>query len=589
MTMCKYANAINFDNNRMNKMNSQKNKIFSKSWDCVSEVSSKGKSRKGVLLVLAIFSFGISYAQRDTSKPKAIDITSSFKPFLREAAKINFNATPPSADTTKPKLSYEIPNPNLSLAYQPGTLKPLALQIDTVSKFDNTSYIKAGFGSLRTPYVQMGISFGDGNTAGANIYAKHVSSQGKREFQDFTHTEAKLSAFYKNAKNMEWNGSIGMKQERTYKYGYLPESLSFVNDSIRQRFQTVSARVNAHNVTSTEFGLNYSPEVKIDIFSDHLKNSESNTVVNVPLEKTVGKDFAVNLGVTFDLTRLSPKGKSAFNNTMWYLSPSVSYKGTNFKIQAGIRPSWDNSEFKMFPNILAEVGTYDQRFTLHAGWTGYIRKTTFQYLASQNPWLWAPTSLTNTWIEERFAGFKGSVGNHFTYSGKVAFNRLNNQPLFINDTSLAGDGKSFQVVYANRINVLNLGGEIGYNVEEKFSVVTSLSFNQYTGLQGQPKAWGLLPLELNTALRLQVIKDLFLKGDLFAWNGPRYLQKDGNDGKLKGAVDLNAGLEFRIKKNISLWTQFNNIFNKEYQRWNQYPGYGFNFVGGVIFTFDQKN
>jgi hypothetical protein len=549
----------------------------------------KERISRFLLLANCILIFQVSQAQRDTSKPKAVDITSSFKPVLREAAKINFNATPPSADTAKPKLSYDIPNPNLLFGYQPGTLKPLALQVDSVYKFDNSSYIKAGFGSLRTPFVQAGISFGDGNTAGANIYARHVSSQGKRDYQDFTNTQVKLAAFYKNAKNMQWDGSIAMKQDRTYKYGYQPESLSFVNDSLRQRFQTISARVSAHNIESTEYGISYAPEVKIDVFGDHLKNNESNTVVNVPLEKNVGKDFTVNLGVTFDLTRLSPKSKSAVNNTAWWLSPSVVYKNEKFKLQAGIRPSWDNSEFKMFPNILAEIGTYDQRFTFQAGWTGYIRKTTFQYLASQNPWLWAPASLKNTWIEERFAGFKGSVGDHFTYSGKVAFNKLNNQPLFINDTSATGDGKSFQVVNAKRINVLNLGGELGYNVEEKFSLVTGLSFNQYTGLQDQKKAWGLLPLELNTALRLLVLKDLWLKADMFAWNGPRYMRQDGSDGKLKGAVDLNAGLEFRIKKNISLWTQFNNIFNKEYQRWNQYPVYGFNFVGGVIFTFDQKN
>ena len=575
-------------------MNIHKNKRYSIGKGCVMVASPIGGGREGALakiflLGLGIFSFGISYSQRDTTKPKAIDITSSFKPVLKDAAKINFNATPPSADTAKPRLQYEIPNPNLLFAYQPGTLKPLALQIDSNAIFGNSNYIKAGFGSLRTPFIQAGFSFGDGNTAGANIYAKHVSSQGKREFQDFTNTQVKLSAFYKTAKNLEWNGSLGMKQERTYKYGYQPESLSFVNDSIRQRFQTISARIGAHNINKTEYGISYSPEVRIDVFSDHLKNNESNTVVNLPLEKNIGQDFAVNLGVTFDLTRLSPKGKSAVNNTMWYISPSVLYKSPTLRLQAGIRPSWDNSTFKMFPNILAEVGTYDQRFTLQAGWTGYVRKTTYQYLASQNPWLWAPSSLLNTWVEERFAGFKGSAGDHFTYSAKVAFNKLNNQPLFINDTSLAGDGKSFQVVNARRVNVLNLGGELGYNVEEKFSVITSLSFNQYTGLQDQKKAWGLLPLELNTALRIQVIKDLWLKGDLFAWNGPRYLKKDGDDGKLKGAVDLNAGLEFKIQKNISLWTQFNNIFNKEYQRWNQYPVYGFNFVGGIIFSFDQKN
>jgi hypothetical protein len=416
-----------------------------------------------------------------------------------------------------------------------------------------------------------------------------VASEGKREFQDFSSTQFRIGGYYKAAQNMEWNASIGMKQDKTYKYGYLPETLSFPNDSIRQRFQTIAARLGMHNINKTEFGLSYAPEIKIDIFSDNLKNSESNTVVNLPLQKTIGQEFAVDLGLTFDLTRLSPKKAKAINNTIWYISPSVLYKSSTLRLQAGIRPSWDNKSFKMFPNALAEIGTSDQRFTLQAGWTGYIRKTTYQYLASQNPWLWAPSSLLNTWIEERFAGFKGSVGDHVTYSAKVAFNKLNNQPLFINDTSAAGDGKSFRVVNAQQVNVLNLGGEVGYTVEEKFSLITGLSFNQFTGLQGQKKAWGLLPLELTTAFRLQVIKDLWLKGDLFAWSGPSYLKKDGSAGKLDGAFDLNAGLEFRITKNINLWTQFNNIFNKEYQRWNQYPVYGFNFVGGIIFSFDQKN
>jgi hypothetical protein len=68
-----------------------------------------------------------------------------------------------------------------------------------------------------------------------------------------------------------------------------------------------------------------------------------------------------------------------------------------------------------------------------------------------------------------------------------------------------------------------------------------------------------------------------------------YRKKDGSSDLLKGAADLNAGLEFRITKNFKAWAQFNNIFNKEYQRWNQYPVYGFNFLGGIIFTFDQKN
>lgn len=528
-------------------------------------------------------------AQKDTTKNGGVNIISNFRPVLREAAKINFNATPPAADTTKARLGYDIPNQNLLFAYQPGTLKPLALDIDSNGKFSNSSYIKAGFGSLRTPYVQAGISFGDGSTAGLNIYAKHTGSDGKLDFQKYAQTNVRLAGYFKSGNNLQWDASAGMNQLRTYKYGYEPKTLVFPTDSIKRNYQTISARLAMHNINKTEFGLTYAPEVRIDVFGDNLKNSESNTVLNLPLQKSIGKVFAVNLGLTFDLTRLSPEGKSAINNTIYFVSPSVLFKTPKINAQAGIRPSWDNKTFKMFPNILADISTEDRRFTFHAGWTGYIRKTTFQYLVSQNPWIWLPDNFKNTWIEERFAGFKGSVGNHFSYAAKVGFNRLNNQPLFINDTSAAGDGKSFRVVNESRINVLNFGGELGFNIHERFSLITGLTFNQFTGLQDQAKAWGLTPLELKAAMRLQVIKDLWLKTDLFAFSGAQYLKKDKTAGKLAGAVDLNAGLEFRITKNLNLWTQFNNIFNKEYQRWNQYPVYGFNFVGGIVFSFDQKN
>lgn len=281
-----------------------------------------------------------------------------------------------------------------------------------------------------------------------------------------------------------------MKQNRTYKYGYEPQTLLFAIDSLKQNFQTIAGRLAVHNINKTEFGLTYWPEVKIDVFTDNLKNSESNTVLNLPLQKTLGKEFAVNLGITFDLTRLSPTNKSAFNNTMYYISPSVLYKTAKINAQVGIRPSWDNRTFKMFPNVLADITTSDKRFTFQVGWTGYIRKTTYQYLASQNPWLWLPATFKNTWIEERFAGFKGSVGDHFSYAAKVGFNKLNNQPLFVNDYTTGLGGKSFRVVNEKEIKVVNFGGEFGFAIHEKFSLITGLTFNQYSGLKDNAKAWG---------------------------------------------------------------------------------------------------
>ena len=56
-------------------------------------------ARTLVLLGFGIFSFGISNAQQDTTKKGKVDITSAFKPILKESAKINFNASPAANDT----------------------------------------------------------------------------------------------------------------------------------------------------------------------------------------------------------------------------------------------------------------------------------------------------------------------------------------------------------------------------------------------------------------------------------------------------------------------------------------------------------
>jgi hypothetical protein len=234
---------------------------------------------------------------------------------------------------------------------------------------------------------------------------------------------------------------------------------------------------------------------------------------------------------------------------------------------------------------MAEVSASNQRFSFQAGWVGYLRNSGFQYGARINPWIWAPATVYNSRVVERYAGIKGSTGDHFSYSAKLAFNTINNQPLFSNDTTAGG--KSFRVINEPSLKVVNIGGELGYTIGETFSLISNLQINQYNPKVAD-KAWGLLPLESKTTLRLQVLKDLYVNSEFYAFRGPWYQQKGGKGDNLGGAVDLSAGLEFKIVNNIKLWAQFNNILSNEYQRWNQYPVYGFNFLGGVVFSFAQN-
>lgn len=531
--------------------------------------------------------FAAAGQAQDTIRRRTVEVTSQFKPVLKDAAKINFNATPPTADTTRPRLNYNLPNQNLQFVYQPGMLKPLALQVDTGGRWDNESYVKAGIGTLKTPFVQAGLSVGDGKTVGLNLYAKHTSSEGKIEHQKYSNTKFDAMAFFQTAKSLEWNARFGGEQETFYRYGYQPKDLSFSEDSLKLRYQTWSGRLGFHNLNATEYGLSYAPEMKIDVFSRQSGASESNTYIYLPLKKTVGRVFEVDVTAEANLSRYKPEKKDNVTNNYASIAPSLLFKTPNVNLQAGLKPSWDNSEFKLFPNVTAEVGTADKRFAIQLGWIGHLRNSGYQYTAKLNPWIWEPSTVKNTLIEERYAGVKGAIGDHFAFSAKMAYNRLNNQPLFLN--SLINGGKSFEVLYESQMDQFQLGGEMGLTFGDRFSLISNLAINNYRKLKDNDKAWGLLPLEFTTKMRIQVLKDLFVNADLFAFDGPLYQNEDGDSKRLPGAMDLGAGVEFRIVKNIKLWAQFNNIFNKEYERWHQYPVYGFNFLGGVVFSFAQNN
>jgi outer membrane cobalamin receptor len=60
------------------------------------------------------------------------------------------------------------------------------------------------------------------------------------------------------------------------------------------------------------------------------------------------------------------------------------------------------------------------------------------------------------------------------------------------------------------------------------------------------------------------------------------------EGRLPAVADLNIGAEVHLVKNLSVWLQMNNLLNQTYQRWNNYQQLGFQVLGGIKLTFDQK-
>lgn len=545
-----------------------------------------------LLTTAPIVAICLSGFGQDTTKKKTIDITSTFKPVLKEGSKINFNAAPPVADTSKPRLVYAVPSQNLLFSYVPTELKPVAVSVDSLNAWDHSNYIKVGVGNVHLPYVKVGFSFGDDKNTFYNLFGEHYTSKGKLPFQKNSLTSVGGAITHKTQNNHEWNGSLGFKSDEYFLYGYQPTTLQFTKDDLRQRFQTIEGKVQFRNTIPTEFGLTYSPSLRVSVFADNKAptGSEANAVLNVPVTKSFGETFAFNLGFTADLTNYRKKYNNnpiSEVNNIYMVSPAVTMKTPNLYLHGGIIPSWDKSDFHMLPNIMAEVTTENQRFTLMGGWIGYYNKGSYQRFAAVNPWIDLKVydsagGLLNDRVTEIYGGIKGSLGNHFTYSGKLGVQKHRNMALYVNDNV---DGKTFDVIYEPSVDVLHFHGEVGYTVSEKLSAKGGITINSFTGLEVNPKAYGLLPRELNISVKYRLLTDLWLTSELWTWDGAQYRTKDGKPEKGDAAFDLNAGAEFRITKNFNLWLQMNNIFNNKYERWNQYEVFGFNILGGITYSF----
>jgi hypothetical protein len=540
-----------------------------------------GLAKAGLVLPFTFFILHCS-AQRDTTKRQTIDITSSYKPILRNAVKINLSATPLSADTSRPRLAYNIPAQNLFFAYQPISLKPLSLTQDTGLQLGIRNYVKVGYGNFTTPYVDAAVSFGDGRKSLLNLYGNYISSKGKIENQDFSELQLKGTGSYFTPKN-EVYGSAGINARQYYQYGYNHALHTYPKDSVSRKYQDFFVSAGLRNTTVNSFDVNYDPNITAHVFSRENKVNESSLIINAPVEKKFSESVSFKVTGTANITSLTNNVttvNTSITNNLFQIAPELAYYSDKFTFHGGVTPSWDNGVLSVLPNVYGEAQLQHKVFLVQAGWVGRFINNSFRSLSTYNPYMADPTFLANTKEVQYYGGIKATVGKHFSFNAKAAFITYNNMPLFINDKK---DGKSFTVVNESKMNDIQLHGDMSMVSQDKFSLTAALDVNTYSGLKDNINAWGLIPVQLIGSFRWNAFKQVLLKADLFAFSQvPAFY--NNTETKTNG-TDLSAGAEFKINKKFSAWLDLNNILNNKYQRWNNYPVYGLNVIGGIIVHF----
>ncbi|MDE3212979.1 MAG: hypothetical protein KGM98_07070, partial [Bacteroidota bacterium] len=438
------------------------------------------------------------------------------------------------------------------------------------------------FGSFTTPYVNGAFSFGDGKKNLLNVYGGYISSRGNIVNQDFSEMNVGASGSVYTPKN-EIYANAGFAQHEYYQYGYDHTLDSFAKSSIRRSYQDLSAGVGIRNKESNDLKISYDPHMEVHAFSRETHAAETNLLLNLPAEKKFSDAVSFKLNITANLDKYENKDSSLqINNNLFQIAPEFAYYSDKFTFHGGIIPSWNNNEVSILPNLYAEAKLKQNILMIQAGWIGGYIANSFRTLSGTNPYMQDPVFLRNTKQVQYYGGIKATVGNHFSFNARAAYIDYKNMPLFINDSL---DGKSFYIKNESNINNFQIHGDMNFINQDKFSLTAALDMNTYTGLHDNAKAWELIPLQFTSSMRWFAFKQLMVKADLVAFSGAKALLKNGAEKILAGGTDLSLGGEFKITNRFSAWVDFDNVLNSKYERWNNYPVYGLQVIGGILIHF----
>ncbi len=552
----------------------------------------KTGKKYGPVILLAAFLLlpsGILYAQRDTIR-KEVRVVKPYEPSLSGAAKITL--TPVPGDTVKyhPKITYSISPKPMMAPYQPRPIKPARLQAESVPKLYK-SYLKLGMGNYITPLLEFNMSSLRSKDHVLGMYVRSLSSygnvklgNGKKVDGNYGRTRAE---FYgkKIFKTNTFDGSVFFRNDKMLYYGYSPLlDTSLSKDNIRQNYLNPGARLGIHSTHADSNHVNYSAALRYDYFRDKYDHAQHGVDFSGSLFKVFsGKTIGFKANVLYFNSDLYPTGNYDANITVepWFYQSTAEWR-----LKASIAGTFDltegNTDIRLYPRIRFQFRIIPGYLLTYLGLDGRMEVNDYMSIARENPFIKSGLFVENTDRKmEFFLGLSGSLAPGTEYKLKGSYSLIDNMPFFFNDTT--NDlGNRFLVAYDD-VQLFRLSGEFMGKVSDKFSLLLKGAYNNYS-MSVLEKPFHKPAFEASLGAKYSLHDKIIVRGD-FIYIGKRYATDPAYQIiQLKGYPGLNLGFEYRYRKILSFFLNFNNILSVKYEPWNQFPTQGFFVMGGFTYS-----
>ncbi len=575
------------------------------------------KHTKYFLLAIVTLSITSVFSQNrknDTINTGVIDVVKPYTPSISDAFKVKEIPSLDDEETaTKKEIKYNIFSFPVASTFTPAKGKAAVVEkAKPVKLYDN--YATLGVGTYTTILGEVYLNHAISRTESVGGYVSHHSSQGGIDglaFDDNFST-TKINANYSSRlRDLAWNVEGGFQQQMYNWYGVEEGLISLAQSS---NIDEEHSFYSAHFGGDISFENTYinSGSFFFRRFGDNQGSGENRFIakakIDIPINgEEISTDFKFDyINGTFDRSNTS-NNELRHGNFQISVSPTYQLKEDDLTVNLGVSVSYlrdsetkDNNIY-LYPNITATYRLVNDVLIAYGGIQGELIQNSYHDFATENSFV--PPTLAVMPTDQQYnayIGLKGKLSSNMSYniSGRYLADR--SKALFRHNTTFFDFtnaenyqyGNSFGIVYDD-VDTFGVAGEINVDVNRNFKLGLKAEYFKYT-TDTEAEAWNLPDVKGSLFLDYQINEHWFAGANLIYVGERKDLLSiiDPFTGPastlitLDSYFDANAHLGYHINDKISVFAKANNISNKAYERWFNYPVQSIQFLAGATFKFD---
>lgn len=467
------------------------------------------------------------------------------------------------------------------------TLRAASPKTDNAREEIYDHYFKVGYGNFNSPLIQADLNLITDKDKSFRAKVDHLSfgkgaKDGKNSASGYTNAGIDGKVI---GDNLTFTTGVGYTTTTDHFYGYQP-GLSFDPKDIRHKYNNLGAYIGIED-NDAKNDVDYSLTVGYNNLKDNFSASESAIDIGAGFNygKTIFLDGQFILSkykqTSFDLSR------NFFRVNPYYridLGDGYIDAGFSFSSISGGAESFGSSA--IFPYAKANYSV-SSHMNVFAQLDGGMSFNSYADYVRENPFLGDDLDIQSSRVNYKFkAGTAIKPVQQFALEAYVQIQSIKNMGMYWNITQSNTD---YVIRYVSgSTNILEFGSGMKFNINPANQIGLNAAILNYSSKETD-SFFHLANAKVQLNSSHKIMDKLYLGFQFNMLSGmkaPEFLSDEGYlEGdplvKLVAITELNLNFDYQINERVGAFLQFNNILNKNYEQYFNYPMRGLQVKAGV--------